>query len=192
MDCFINPADFSSLFEGGIYQISVFADNSHEVDGVSNEMIGMGLRTLPLKDAIMEFEDAEGILDIVRIPMLAILVVVIFFIAYFVTRLILKSRDRYFSIVRMLGMSKKNVKRILDIEILTVGTLAFALFVLFGQIVSHDIIQIEYIKYLVEYLTLREYAAIYLVIILMAYLISSRAARKLFTASAMGAYRGEA
>jgi hypothetical protein len=64
--------------------------------------------------------------------------------------------------------------------------------VLFGQIVSHDIIQIEYIKYLVEYLTLREYAAIYLVIILMAYLISSRAARKLFTASAMGAYRGEA
>jgi ABC-type antimicrobial peptide transport system permease subunit len=140
----------------------------------------------------MEFEDAEGILDIVRIPMLAILVVVIFFIAYFVTRLILKSRDIYFSIVRMLGMSKKNVKRILDIEILTVGTLAFALFVLFGQIVSHDIIQIEYIKYLVEYLTLREYAAIYLVIILMAYLISSRAARKLFTASAMGAYRGEA
>jgi hypothetical protein len=192
LDCYINPDDFDELFEGGIYQISVFADNSHEVAGVMNDITDIGLRPLALKDSIMEFDDAEDILDIVKIPLLAILVVVIFFIAYFVTRLILKSRDRYFSIVRMLGMSRKDVKRILDMEILTVITIAYALFVVLCLLVAKEVITIAYLKYLLDYLTVKEFVGLYVALAVMAYLISSRAARKLFKASAMETYRGEA
>ena len=86
-------------------------------------------------------------------------------------------------------MIRKDVKRILDIEIMLVVTIAFVLFILCGQLISHDVIHIEYIKHLVDYLTLKEYVLLYLVMMLMAYLISSRAARKLFAASAMESYR---
>ena len=193
MDVFINPADFNSLFDGGVYQISVFADDSHDVDDVTGALRGMGMRCLPLKDAIMKLEeDAGGILGVVQVPLLILLVVVIFFIAYFVTRLILKSRDRYFSIVRMLGMSRKDVKRILDIEILIVITIAFALFCLICLLVAKGVINIAYLKYLLDYLTVKEFAGLYAALAVMAYMISGRAARKLFKASAMEAYRGEA
>ena len=128
-------------------------------------------------------------MSVIQVPLLVLLVVALFFIAYFVTRLILKSRSKYFSLVRMLGMIRKDVKRILDIEIMLVVTIAFVLFILCGQLISHDVIHIEYIKHLVDYLTLKEYVLLYLVMMLMAYLISSRAARKLFAASAMESYR---
>lgn len=193
MDVFINPADFNALFDGGIYQISVFADDSHDVDDVKDSLRSMGLRCLPLKDAIMQFEeDAGGILGVVQVPLLILLVVVIFFIAYFVTRLILKSRDRYFSIVRMLGMSRKDVKRILDIEILIVITIAFALFCLICLLVAKGVINIAYLQYLLDYLTIKEFIGLYVALAVMAYMISGRAARKLFKTSAMEAYRGEA
>ena len=44
------------------------------------------------------------------------------------------------------------VKRILDIEVMLVVTIAFLLFIICGQLVSHDILHIEYIKHLVNYL----------------------------------------
>lgn len=192
-DIFINRQDFTKMFDKGSYQISVFATNSHEVTNVVNELRGMKLRVLPLKNAIAPMFEAGGdILSVVQVPFLVLLVIVVFFIAYFVTRLILKSRDTYFSIVRMLGMSKKDIKRILDIEILLVVTIAFGLFILLTRLVAMDIINIEYIKYLIDYMKPTDYALLYLVLAGMAYLISGRAAHKLFKTSAMEAYRGEA
>jgi ABC-type antimicrobial peptide transport system permease subunit len=192
MDVYINPDDFRALFDGGIYQISVMADDSHNVDTISDELRGMGMRVLPLKDAIVEEENAEGILSVLQVPLLIILVVVIFFITYFVTRLIIKSRDKYFSIVRMLGMSRRDVKRILDIEMLIVITIAFALFVLLCLLVANGVIKIAYLQYLLDYLSVKEFVGLYIALAIMSYLISSRAARKLFRASAMETYRGEA
>lgn len=192
-DIFINPADFRSIFDKGVYQISVFATNNHEVAEVTNQLREMDMKVIPLKDSISPILDAgTDILSLVQVPLLVILVVVIFFIAYFVTRLILKSRDSYFSIARMLGMSQKDIKRILDIEILLVVTIAFGLFFLFTRLVAFDVLQIEYVKYLIEYMEAKDYIILYLVLVVMAYMISGRAARKLFMTSAMQAYRGEA
>ena len=191
-DIFISNEDFTSLFDKGIYQISVYASNSHEIDSIGEELKGMDLQYLPLKDSLSNgFEEAGDILSIVQVPFLVLIVVVVFFIAYFVVRLILKSRDTYYATIRMLGMSKKDIKMIQDVEMLVVVTIAFLLFLVAVILIAHDIINFEYIKYMTEYMSVKGYALLYLVMLAMSYLISSRASRKLFAASAMQAYRGE-
>ncbi|MBQ3925269.1 MAG: hypothetical protein II696_07115, partial [Firmicutes bacterium] len=190
-DIFISQSDYDALFDKGTYQVSVYAKNSHEADNVAAQLKSMKMQYLPLKDAVSNEFDVEGITSIVQVPFMVLLVVVVFFIAYFVVRLILKSRDTYFAIVRMLGMSKKDIKRILDIEMLVVVSIAYLIFIIAVILISHDIISFEYIKYLTEYMSLKGYVLLYLVLLLMSYLISGRAARKLFAASAMQAYRGE-
>ena len=77
-------------------------------------------------------------------------------------------------------------------EILTVITIAYALFVVLCLLVAKEVITIAYLKYLLDYLTVKEFVGLYVALAVMAYLISSRAARKLFKASAMETYRGEA
>ncbi len=190
-DIFISRSDYDALFDKGTYQVSVYSKNSHEADNVAAQLKSMKMQYLPLKDAVSNEFDVEGITSIVQVPFMVLLVVVVFFIAYFVVRLILKSRDTYFAIVRMLGMSKKDIKRILDIEMLVVVSIAYLIFIIAVILISHDIISFEYIKYLTEYMSLKGYVLLYLVLLLMSYLISGRASRKLFAASAMQAYRGE-
>ncbi len=190
-DIFVSPKDYEDLFDKGTYQVSIYARNSHEVDTVAAQLKDMKMQYLPLKDAVSNDFDVEGITGIVQVPFMVLLVVVVFFIAYFVVRLILKSRDTYFAIVRMLGMSKKDIKRILDIEMLVVVSIAYLIFLIAVLLISHEIINIEYIRYLTEYMSFKGYVLLYLVLLVMSYLISGRAARKLFAASAMQAYRGE-
>ena len=74
---------------------------------------------------------------------------------------------------------------------LVVVSIAYLIFIIAVVLISNDIISFEYIKYLTEYMSLKGYILLYLVLLLMSYLISGRASRKLFAASAMQAYRGE-
>jgi hypothetical protein len=119
-------------------------------------------------------------------------VVGVFFVAYFVTRLILKSRGVYFTILRILGLDKENTKRILDIELFTVVTIAYGLVLGLFILVSQSIINIEYVKSLIQYLTISDYIILYAVLLFMAFLLSRRFARKLFKKSAMVTFREEA
>ncbi|MFR6258152.1 MAG: hypothetical protein ACLULK_05150, partial [Anaerovoracaceae bacterium] len=112
-------------------------------------------------------------------------------IAYFVIRLILKSRAGYFSILRMLGMAKKNIRRILDVELFTVINIAYILFLAAVILVNFNIVNVEYIKTLVEYMKVTDYIILYAVLIIMGYLISGKFARSLFKKTAMGSYREE-
>ncbi|MGI6721616.1 MAG: ATP-binding cassette domain-containing protein [Anaerovoracaceae bacterium] len=191
-DIFINPKDYASVFYKGTYQSSVFAKNTRDVDGIVTRLKADGFKPLALKDALANAEDADTMLDVVRIPFTILLVIAIFFIAYFVIRLILKSRDVYFSILRMLGLARKNARRLLDIELFVVINIAYGIFLLVTQLTRAGIIKASYVQTLVTFLTLRDYLILYVVLVIIALLISGRFARKLFARSAMDAYRGEA
>ena len=119
------------------------------------------------------------------------IVVALFFIAYFVIRLILRSRISYFSILRMLGMTKRNIRRILDVELFVVINIAYAIFIAVVALVNLDVINVEYIRTLVEYMRLSDYVILYAVLIIMGYLISGKFSRNLFKKTAMGSYREE-
>ena len=124
-------------------------------------------------------------------PMAVVMTVALFFIAYFVIRLILKSRSTYFSILRMLGMAKKHIRRILDVEMLLTVNIAYLIFTGCVFMVHYGVIDVEYIRNLIEYMTVRDYVVLYAILMFMAYLISGKFARSLFRKTAMGTFREE-
>ncbi|MFR4019211.1 MAG: hypothetical protein ACLT01_08320, partial [Clostridia bacterium] len=149
----------------------------------------MGYTTLPLKDTLINmFSD---ITSMIATPMAVVMTVALFFIAYFVIRLILKSRSTYFSILRMLGMAKKHIRRILDVEMLLTVNIAYFIFIGCAFMVHYGVIDVEYIRNLIEYMTVRDYVILYAILMFMAYLISGKFARSLFRKTAMGTFREE-
>lgn len=186
---YINPADYRSLFGKGNYQATVYVKDLKDLSATKEALQTMGFKTLAMKDAMVNYVDS--VVSIIQVPIAVIIIIALFFIAYFVIRLILRSRVSYFSILRMLGLARKNIRRILDVEMFTVINIAFALFLAVVILVNTGIIHVEYIRTLVEYLKVTDYVILYAILVLMGYLISGKFARSLFKKTAMGSFREE-
>ncbi len=190
-EIYINPMDYRRLYEKGSYQATVLVDDTRNIDGVKDMLERGGYHTLVLKDHIFNFMDEE-IIGVIQIPMSVLLCLAVFFIAYFVIRLILKSRGVYFATVRMLGMGRKPARRIMRTELVLVCLIADAVFLLFIYLNHLGVIYSEKLMNYLLYLTTRDYIILALILLLMAVLISGRFMRSIFRSSAMGAYREEA
>ncbi|MCI8648019.1 MAG: ABC transporter ATP-binding protein [Firmicutes bacterium] len=186
---FVSKADYKRLFKAADYQVSVYIDDMKEVEHTISSLEKMGYTPLALKDTLVGMN--SEMLAIIQVPMAVFLIVAVFFIAYFVVQLILRSRASYFSILRMLGLAKKSIRRILDVELFVIVNLAYGLFLAAAVLVNCDIIQFEYLKTLLAYMRIMDYGILYAVLIAMSYLISGKFARKLFKKTAMGSYREE-
>ena len=189
---FINSSDFNKIFNKGSYQASVYADKVVNVDNLSNELENIGYKTLQMRLSLNN--DGDSIMQVIKIVKLVVtifLVITLFFISYFVIKLILKSRNIYFSTLRILGAKVNQVKRILDVELFVNSSLAYFTYIIFILLVSKNIIKIKFIKDAIEYLRLSDYILMYSILIIISYLISSRFSSKLFKNSAMKSYREE-
>ena len=173
-----------------VYQSSIFADDVKYVEELSEEIEANNMSVLKMKDAIETLEVIQ-ILKIVRTVITLILVIALFFISYFVIRIILKSRNIYFGIIRILGATKNNAKRLLEIELLTVSNIAYLIFISLLLLHKHNIIKINFMNTIIKYLSIKEYICLYIIITIMSYLISLRFARKIFKNSAMSTIREE-
>ena len=190
-EVFINPQDYRRLYERGSYQASVFIDDTREMDGMVDMLERGGYHVLVLKDHLFNFMDGE-LISIISVPLAVIVCLAVFFIAYFVIRLILKSRGVYFATVRMLGMGRKPARRIMRVELVLVCLIAFAVFLLFIYLNYLGVIYREQLMNCILYLTTRDYILLAAILLVMAVLIAGRFMRSIFKSSAMGAYREEA
>ncbi|MCI8330622.1 MAG: ABC transporter ATP-binding protein [Bacilli bacterium] len=181
---FINPEDYTSLFKGNIYQSSVFIKNDKLAKETENEIKALGYDTFYILDGVSE-DIGTKIIRIAKLIVLSILIIVLFFISYFVIKLILKSRNVYFSTIRMLGSSSKTAKNLLDIELNMITNIAYVIFISLILIANNIEGALKFIKDLAEFLTIKEYIIIYIILIIMSYLTSTRYANKLFKKSAM-------
>lgn len=189
---FVNREDYNKLFIKDSYQASVFAKKVDYVDDVSLELEKMGYKTLQIRKSLNnDGETLSKVMKIVKLVVIIILVITLFFISYFVIKLILKSRNVYFSTLRILGSTVRQTKKILDIELFINSSLAYFTYVIFIYLVKDDILDISFMKNSSEYLVMRDYILMYLVLVLMSYLISSRFSSKIFKKSAMKSYREE-
>lgn len=189
---FINKEDYDNLFNKDSYQASVFATKVDFVSDLALELEELGYHTLEMRKTFSnEGMDATKLLKIVKLVVTVILIVTLFFISYFVIKLILKSRNVYFSTLRILGATASHTKRILDIELFINSSLAYITYILFVLLIKNDIINISFIKSVVEYLNIIDYLLMYVILIMMSYLISSRFSSQIFKKSAMKSYREE-
>lgn len=186
---YISDSDYDNLFSNNKYQISVLVDDEKNLYKVNENLEKLGFTTLIVKDTLVKTGTTE-IFMLVEKFFVAGLLIALFFIAYFIIKLILKSRNVYYATLRILGANKKITKELLTIELLNVSTIAYIVFIGTVTLVKKQIININMTD-IIRYLGVKEYIIIYLIIILMAYFISNRYSRKLFKDTTMNTIREE-
>lgn len=187
---FVNTNDYNDMFSKDYYQSSIFIKDEKLHNQTIKELQNLGYKTLYVKDTLVNYYEEElAFIKIIEVVTLSVLLIALFFISYFIIKIILKSRNIYFATLRILGATLKSVKQILNIELLLIVNIAYGLFLVFIVLLKTNILNIPLTMY--NYLEIKDYIFIYIISILMSLLISNRFSRKIFKSSSMNVYREE-
>ena len=186
---YLSNNDYDKLYKNNnIYQVSLFVKDVRNIDKTMNELndyVSFSLNNVKQDGALVQ------VIKIVKTIVITVLVIVLLFVSYFVIKLIMKSRNKYFTTIRILGGSYIEVKRLLQIELLNVTNIVYLVFLVISLFIKNDIIVSESIKSMLFYINLKEYVIVYLILSLMSYLTSSRYSRKIFKRSVITTYNEE-
>lgn len=195
---FISGNDFRELYDKGHYQISVFLINEQESDAAKQALAEKGFDALVVKDSLSDPKgDIGSMIDLMTYARLALELIVLFFVAYAVIRLIMRSRNPYYSTLRILGASKSNTGNILRIELILMMIIAYGVIVLFAVLVNKGMLQqltgYEFgkITKMLYYLSPLDYGILGALLLLMSLLIANTYSRHIFSKSAMKTFREE-
>ena len=193
---FISEKDFRKLFDKGFYQISAYMTNEQESEETQLALNEKGFTTLAMKDSLTdETEGLGGVLSLMTYARLLVEFLILFFIAYAVIRLIMRSRNSYYSTLRILGATKSNTDTILRVELIPMMLIAYGADILFVVLVRKGILQdlihneLKEITKLLYYLTPLDYGILGAVLLFMSLLIANRYSRHIFTKSGLKAFR---
>ena len=187
----INPDDYNSLYDKPSYQSSVYVKDASIIDQTRSELENLGLKPKKATDFKVEYENESQIVKIFKVVVTIFVIIVVFFISYLIISIILKSRNIYYTTLRMLGATSKSTRKILNIELFINSTLSYLMVLTFGYLVKQDIIKIEFIANLIKYITLNECILMYLILFVVTQLIARKFAKKIFKNSAMNRYNEE-
>ena len=186
---YINEKDYNKLFNDASYQSSVYVKEVKDVELACKDLNDLGFNTLALRES--KRNDAEMIMNIFKIFRLIVigaLVITLFFISYFIMKIIYKSRNSYYTTLRTLGSTKKVCVNILMNELITLATFTYTLFVIFAILVKNNIIKFAYLTKMTKYIGIKEYLFVYLILILLSLLMALRYGRKIFKNSIIKTY----
>ncbi|MBQ5343161.1 MAG: ABC transporter ATP-binding protein [Oscillospiraceae bacterium] len=183
---FVNTEDYLSLFDKGYYQSSVYLSDYSYKDSVMTALEGMGYKTLHVNSNTTSYGGNWAKLErLITTGMGAALMVTLFLVSYFIIRLIMRSRNTYFSTVRILGGTASECRSLIVIELLAVLNLAYA--ALLGVLYAAE--KGYFSSYVTDtiltYLTFRDYVILYCVMLAVCLWIALRYSRQLFKGSAM-------
>ena len=85
----------------------------------------------------------------------------------------------------------ESVKRMVDIELITVMTIAFLLFLAVAAAATFGYIHVEYIRQLIRFMTPAGYGVLYVIMLIMSILLSGKFTAGIFKDSVMDTYREE-
>ena len=190
---YVNPSDFASLYDRGNYQISVFMNDENKADALESTLNSKGYECLFIKDVLTDITGGFSfVLELLSMGALIIEFIILFYIAYAVIKLIMKSRNSYYSTLRILGASRKNTNTILRVELLAMMLIACAVDMILVVLINNGIINAPSLKSQLSYLKPLDYVVLVVLLITMSLLIAKRYSRKIFGKSAMNVYREEA
>ena len=187
---YISEADYKSMFDKDTYQVSIYVDDYKNIDSVLPKLKKMNLNSLVIKDTLVKDGMAQYV-RILKMVLTVILVITLFFISYFIIKIILKSRNTYYSIIRMLGGTKAICRELLMVELITVCNIAYFIFIALLYFNKFGMINFGLLNTVREYFVFSDYLILYLILVGMAFLSSTRYSRKLFKDSVMVSFREE-
>lgn len=188
---FINEEDFNKLFKKPLYQSSIYVKDIRKIDNTIQELNNIGIKAKKVTDYKVMFDDfkleLEG-LKIAKLTITIILLVTLFSITYFIIKIILKSRNIYYTTLRMLGASYKDLKRILSTELIVNSSFAYISVVIIIQLIKFNVIHFSYFAKFIFCLNITDYFLIYVIMFLMTKLLAKRFARNIFKNTLINSY----
>ena len=190
---FLSREDYRALFDKGYFQISAFMDNEQDSDATLEALNAKGFSTLAIKDSLSDTTGGyESLISMLGYGRVLVLFIVLFFIAYGVIKLIMRSRNSYYSTLRILGATKKNTSNILRVELIIMMIIAYSVDLGAVLLVKFGFINKKMLTNLLQFLTPLDYGLLAVALLFMSVLIANRYSRSIFTRSAMKAFREEA
>lgn len=190
----INEEDYNELFKKPFYQSSVYVKNVDEIDDTILELENIGIQAKKVTDyraVSNEIKKQTQAIKIAKLSVTVIFVLTLFFISYFIIKIILKSRNIYYTTLRMLGVKYKNLKKILYTELFVNSSIAYGVVLFLIHLIKIGVLHFDYIAKLIPYLTISEYILMYLIMILMTRLLTKRFAKKTFEDTLINSYGEE-
>lgn len=189
--CYLSKNLIRNTLISDKYQTSVFVKDEVKINDTISDLMNLGYSTYAVKDMLInESATMTYIYNIINLVLMIIILVAMFFISYLIIKLILKSRKNYYTIIRILGGSKKNCKSILKIELYTILNIAFIIITLLVYMIVNGMIDIS-LRSSLKLLNIKDYVLIYILIFALTYLISVRFGRFIFKESAIKTYNEE-
>lgn len=189
--CYLSKNLIRNTLISDKYQTSVFVKDEVKINDTINDLMNLGYSTYAVKDMLInESATMTYIYNIINLVLMIIILVAMFFISYLIIKLILKSRKNYYTIIRILGGSKKNCKSILKIELYTILNIAFIIITFLVYMIVNGMIDIS-LRSSLKLLNIKDYVLIYILIFTLTYLISVRFGRFIFKESAIKTYNEE-
>ena len=189
--CYLSKNLIRNTLISDKYQTSIFVKDEVKINDTINDLMNLGYSTYAVKDMLInESATMTYIYNIINLVLMIIILVAMFFISYLIIKLILKSRKNYYTIIRILGGSKKNCKSILKIELYTILNIAFIILTLLVYMIVNGMIDIS-LRSSLKLLNIKDYVLIYILIFALTYLISVRFGRFIFKESAIKTYNEE-
>ena len=189
---YINEDDYYALYSNENYQVSAFAKNEEDVKALSDSLSKSEYKVLPIKDSLTNPDSiVYFVLKLLQLTVFMVEIIVLFFISYAVIRLIMKSRNTYYSTLRILGAKRNNASNIMKIELISMAMISYILNIVLVMLVNKDILKIPVLKNNLSYVSLIDFVILFAILIILSLLIARRYSRKMFSKSAMNAYREE-
>lgn len=189
---YINEDDYYALYSNENYQVSAFAKSEKDVKELSDSLSKSGYKVLPIKETLTNPDRiVYFVLRLLQLAIFMSMIIVLFFISYAVIRLIMKSRNTYYSTLRILGAKRNNASNIMKIELIAMAMISYVLNIIFVLLVNKDILKIPILKNNLSYISLLDFIILLAILIILSLLIARRYSRKMFSKSAMNAYREE-
>ena len=191
---YMNEADIRKLYEDGSnFQVTVNIKENKYAKETLSTLEKQGYKALYLNDTSSEVGDSVSIiLNGIRKVLLVIFLAVLFLISYFIIKLIFKSRNVYFSTVRMLGGSSFACSGMILIEMLMIFHIAFA--AVAGMIIKvkdGTINSFEFLNRNLLYIVHEDILILYIIILIMTVFLALRYSSQMFRKTAMNAYKEE-
>ena len=187
---FVNENDYLNMFNKDTYQISIFLKDEKLLDNTLSDLDKMGLSTLNMRDSRVRPQILVA-MNILKTAVVTLVVIALFFISYFVIKLILKSRNVYFATIRMLGASKNVSIQLITIELFTIANLAYLALITLVKLDDMNILKADLFTKMLTYLNLGDYILLYVILVGISILVSIKFSKKMFKDSAMKSLREE-
>ncbi len=188
---YLNPDDYKKLYDKGNFQSSVMVEDKQLADETAAEIKKAGFEVFKVSDGMVSYSEGfDTVTKVIRLVVLIGGLVVMFFISYFIIRMIMKSRNIYFSTVRILGGTRENCRALLKTDLFAVFNISYALSLAVCILIRQKVIlEGTYLSKTLFFLDTGDFIILYVLLLVVCLLLAGRYSKQLFRESAMNTYR---